>query len=128
MFFNFSKVLIAVVAATSASAMPSKRQADSVSCNFGLAPSVPVDPSSTNLVSEFNFVLGRSLAIDTGGSIFNVGSTILAENADGSFLVNDVLSADGKTASETAAILTSWVGETKEGIVANWLVQSVTCA
>ncbi|KDR70678.1 hypothetical protein GALMADRAFT_1349881 [Galerina marginata CBS 339.88] len=130
MFFSLSKAFVALAAVTAAiaSTVPSKRQDGLVSCDLLLKPTVHVDSSTTNLFAEFNFVIGRSLAIDANGVIDGgSGSTILAENADNSFLVNDKISAQGETSAETAAIITGWVGETKEGLVANWLVESATC-
>ncbi|THU81315.1 hypothetical protein K435DRAFT_972390 [Dendrothele bispora CBS 962.96] len=129
MIFISSKVFIAlaaVVSVATASTVSQKRQEDLASCDFVFQPDAPVDPS-TDFDTEFNFVIGRSLSIETGGGTFNAGSTA-TENADDTFNVHDDIGADGKTAEETAAILTGWVGETKEGIAANWLVLSVTCA
>ncbi|KAJ3484980.1 hypothetical protein NLJ89_g11940 [Agrocybe chaxingu] len=82
--------------------------------------------SRTNFVAEFNYVLGRSLAIETGSTILNGGATF-TENGS-SFNVHNELEVEGKTGAETAAILEGWVGETKEGLAANWVVDSVTCA
>ncbi|KDR67499.1 hypothetical protein GALMADRAFT_147048 [Galerina marginata CBS 339.88] len=128
MFFNLSKAFVALAAVTvaTASTVPASGIAD---CTLTLKPTVPVDAKTTNLVAEFNFVIGRSLSIDTNnGVIDNGGVTILKENPDNTFVVNDKISARGKTSAETSAIITGWVGETKEGLAANWLVQAATCA
>ncbi|KDR70787.1 hypothetical protein GALMADRAFT_1346340 [Galerina marginata CBS 339.88] len=124
MIFNLSKVFVALAAftAVSASAILEKRQANAVTCDYVLKPDTAVTPTD----AEFNFTIGRSLSIDAGGSVFNFGSTFTA-NLDSTFSVENKISADGKTAAETAAIITGWVGETKTGLSANWLVESVTC-
>jgi len=130
MLFNLSKafVALAAVAAATAATVPSKRDGGLVSCDFLLKPTVHVDPRTTNLVAEFNYVIGRSLAIDTpDGVIDGSNSTVLAEHADNTFLVHDKISAEGETSAQTAAIITGWVGETKQGLAANWLVKAVTC-
>lgn len=54
------------------------------------------------------------------------GSTF-STNADGTFTVEDTISAGGETAAETAAIITGWVGEVKAGFTINWLVDSASC-
>ncbi|KAK7453237.1 hypothetical protein VKT23_011913 [Stygiomarasmius scandens] len=129
MIFDLSKMLFTLVTVATASAVPQRRQIESTaSCDFLLKPDVAVDPSS-NLVSEFNFVIGHSLAIEVSPSSITNGNATFFEDADaGTFLVHDDLAVDGKTAEETAAILEGFVGQTKEGIAANWLFQSVTCA
>ncbi|KAF8151562.1 hypothetical protein B0H34DRAFT_133628 [Crassisporium funariophilum] len=127
MLFNLSKVFVALAAVTAVAASPAKRQADAVTCDFVLSPDVTVDPTTTNLVAEFNFAIGRALSIATGGSIFNFGATFV-DNPDDTFNVEDKLSADGHTAAQTAAILTGFAGTTLEGLAANWLVESAVCA
>ncbi|KDR67408.1 hypothetical protein GALMADRAFT_232075 [Galerina marginata CBS 339.88] len=124
MIFKLSKVFVALAALTAvhASVVLEKRQANPVTCDYVLKPDVTVTPTD----SEFNFVIGRALSIDVGGSIFNFGSTFTT-NPDSTFNVENKISADGKTAAETAAIITGWVGETKTGLAANWLVESVSC-
>jgi len=57
----------------------------------------------------------------------NVG-VIITDVEDNNFTTQDDLSVDGKTAAETAAILTGFTGETKPGMLANWLFNSVNCA
>ncbi|CAA7263249.1 unnamed protein product [Cyclocybe aegerita] len=131
MIFNLSKVFVAVLTATAVAASKShvnrKRQTDLTACDFVFKPDTTVDSTTTDLVPEFNYVIGRSLALETGGGIFNDGSSF-AENPDQLFSVHDEVSADGKTREETAAIINGWAGQTKEGLVANWFVESVSCA
>ncbi|KAF8905232.1 hypothetical protein CPB84DRAFT_1771967 [Gymnopilus junonius] len=127
MQFKLSSIFVtlAAVAVVSASAIVAKRD-DAATCTLVLTPDAPVDPS-TNLVAEFNFVIGRALSEETGDAINQHGSSFTA-NADGTYAVVDTISADGLTATQTAADIEGWVGQTKTGIAANWLVDSVTCA
>ncbi|KAF8152904.1 hypothetical protein B0H34DRAFT_677141 [Crassisporium funariophilum] len=127
MLFNLSKVFVALATVTAATASFVKRQADAVTCDYVFSPTVAVDPTTTNLVAEFNFVIGRSLSTATGGSIFNFGSTVV-DNADDTFNVENKISADGQTAAQTAAILSGFSGTTIAGPSGiNWLVESVVC-
>ncbi|KAF8875416.1 hypothetical protein CPB84DRAFT_1829161 [Gymnopilus junonius] len=127
MQFKLTKVFVAIaaVAVASASAIVAKRD-DAATCTLVLTPSPSVDPS-TNLVAEFNFVIGRALSGETGSSIEQLGSSF-TQNADGTYTVVDTISADGLTAAQTASDIEGWVGQTETGIAANWLVNSVTCA
>ncbi|KAK7462157.1 hypothetical protein VKT23_007759 [Stygiomarasmius scandens] len=128
MIFKLFNTFIALAAIAVASAMPYKRQdqGDLASCVFVLTPDAPV---AGNLERELNFVIGDSLAIAAGNGIFidNVG-VIITDVEDNNFTAQDDLSVDGKTAAETAAILTGFTGETKPGMLANWLFDSVNCA
>lgn len=54
MLFNLSKVFIALSAAASVAALPSKRD-NTVTCDLVLKPDVYVDSSSVNLLAEFNY-------------------------------------------------------------------------
>ncbi|KAF8875413.1 hypothetical protein CPB84DRAFT_1853277 [Gymnopilus junonius] len=127
MQFKLSKAFVALsaVAVASASVIVAKRD-DAATCTLVLTPSAPVDPS-TDLVGEFNFVIGRALALETGAGIEQLGSSF-TQNADGTYTVVDTISADGLTAAQTASDIEGWVGQTETGIAANWLVNSVTCA
>ncbi|CAA7261033.1 unnamed protein product [Cyclocybe aegerita] len=67
MIFNASKILVALTAAAaaSASALPEKRQVPELAtCDFVLQPDRPVDSSPSNFFAEFNYVIGRSFAIE----------------------------------------------------------------
>ncbi|KAF5332973.1 hypothetical protein D9758_018278 [Tetrapyrgos nigripes] len=126
MVFSLSKVFVALVAVTAVSASAIKRQTDLASCDFVMTPDATVEVND-DLTTEFNFVLGRSLSIDAGdATIDGTGSTFVA-NDDGTFTVHDNLGVVGKSAQDTASILEGWPGETKEGIQANWLIDSVSC-
>ncbi|KAK7462158.1 hypothetical protein VKT23_007760 [Stygiomarasmius scandens] len=128
MIFKLSNTFIALAAIAVASAMPQKRQdqGDLASCVFVLTPDAPV---AGDLVTEFNFVIGDSLAIAAGNGVFIFGGpAVVTSVEDNNFTVQDALSVDGKTAAETAAILTGFTGETKQGRQANWLFDSVNCA
>ncbi|KAF8875417.1 hypothetical protein CPB84DRAFT_1750870 [Gymnopilus junonius] len=127
MQFKLTKVLVALagIAVASASAIVAKRD-DAATCTLVLIPSAPVDPS-TDLVAEFNFVIGRALALETGSGIEQLGSSF-TQNADSTYTVTDTISADGLTAAQTASDIEDWAGQTKTGIAANWLVDSATCA
>ncbi len=54
------------------------------------------------------------------------GSTFTA-NPDGTYTVEDTISAGGETAAQTAAIITGWAGEVKDGFTINWLVDAASC-
>ncbi|PPQ75578.1 hypothetical protein CVT26_012681 [Gymnopilus dilepis] len=122
MQFKISTALVALAAAVMASAVAVKRD-DAATCTLVLTPDAPVDVDA----SEFNFVIGRALSVETGSGIDQHGSSF-TKNADGTYTVVDTISADGLTAAQTAADIEGWVGQTEPGIAANWLVDSVTCA
>ncbi|KAF9457335.1 hypothetical protein BDZ94DRAFT_1240868 [Collybia nuda] len=125
MLFKLTKVIAALSAVTVVAASPTKRQENAATCNYVLQPDVVVDASATNLVAEFNYTIGRALAIETGVGGFTYPSTYV-DNGDNTFDVVGKNSAEGLTAAETAAIITGWTGTTLTGLTANWLVESVT--
>ncbi|KAF5363174.1 hypothetical protein D9758_008393 [Tetrapyrgos nigripes] len=135
MIFNVSKVLLAVTLATAASAAVIKRQAgtppaqgDKVTCDYVMTPDQSVaGQSEQDLVTEFNFVIGRSAAVESGKSVTITDGASFVAGSDNSFTVTEDLTINGNTAQQTADFLAGWVGETKEGHVANWLVGSVSC-
>jgi len=80
------------------------------------------------LASPFSYV-----ELEFSGLILLINSlqaapAVVTSVEDNDFTVQDALSVDGKTAAETAAILTGFTGETKPGRLANWLFDSVNCA
>ncbi|KJA23663.1 hypothetical protein HYPSUDRAFT_66074 [Hypholoma sublateritium FD-334 SS-4] len=130
MFFRLATVFVTATA-IAASTVPVARQVGAATtCTLVLTPQSPVS-SSTNLLAEFNLLIGRNLVIEAegeggDGSGNNAGSTFTT-NADGTFTVEDTVSAGGETAAETAAIITGWVGEIKDGFTINWLVDAASC-
>ncbi|KDR77018.1 hypothetical protein GALMADRAFT_246215 [Galerina marginata CBS 339.88] len=125
MFFKLSTLFVALAAITAAtsSAIPEKRQTNSpiATCYYFLKPDVTVTPT----VAEFNYVIGQALSADAGSPVVNAFTSF---EADGDrFGVVNRISAEGKTAAETTDIIRGWSGETKAGLLANWLVDSVAC-
>ncbi|RDB18947.1 hypothetical protein Hypma_014295 [Hypsizygus marmoreus] len=117
LFFSQGVVFVALAAAS-----PVAKRA--VYCSLVLTPTAAL--SSSNLTTEFNYTLGRSLGIAVGGTIYNGGSTY-TDNGDGTYNVATNLAAQGVSDEEVAAIITGWVGETLTGLVSDWHVDSVTC-
>ncbi|KJA23700.1 hypothetical protein HYPSUDRAFT_215014 [Hypholoma sublateritium FD-334 SS-4] len=129
MFFKFITLFFAA-SSVAASTVPIARQAgNAVTCTLVLDPQSPVS-SSTNLESEFNLLISRNLAIDVGGDgvVNNEGATFSA-NADGTFNVEDTVSADGESGhgEGTGDIIEGWVGEVKTGFTIDWLVEAASC-
>ncbi|KAF8151618.1 hypothetical protein B0H34DRAFT_801322 [Crassisporium funariophilum] len=120
MLFNLSKVFVALAAVTAVVATPAKRQEGLATCDFVLKPAAAL-PADTNLVAEFNYVIGRSLAAAANGAVNGSGPGTIVVNADGTYSVEKALSAEGKTAAETAAILTGFAGTTLTGFTVDWL-------
>ncbi|KAH9477297.1 hypothetical protein JR316_0009501 [Psilocybe cubensis] len=130
MFANFTKLFVTLATlAVAASASPAKRQEDLADCTFLLKADGPIDQTDlTAIAIEFNYVLGRSLAVSTGTPVNGGAAEIITASYDNVFNVHKTLSAEGKTSAETAAVVEGWVGETKLGLSANWLVQAAECA
>ncbi|KAF5352753.1 hypothetical protein D9756_006249 [Leucocoprinus leucothites] len=135
------KLFVALtIAASTVVALPStftRRTDDLATCHYVFVPGVPVDPATTNLVAEFNYITGRSLAVAVTPNVirvcitpvFNVGpGSTFVENADGSFDVDNGLSADGWTCAQTAAFMESLAGSNQLGPSGvTWLIQSSEC-
>ncbi|KAF8151616.1 hypothetical protein B0H34DRAFT_862026, partial [Crassisporium funariophilum] len=127
MLFNLSKVFVALAAVTAVVATPAKRQDGLATCDYVLKPAAAL-PADTDLVTEFNYVIGRSLSAAANAAIHGSGPGSIVVNADGTYSVGQGLSAEGKTAAETAAILTGFAGTTLTGFTVDWLAVSVVCA
>ena len=48
-------------------------------------------------------------------------------NADGTFTVEDTVSADGKSGDNVGIVVAGWVGEVKAGFTIDWLVEAASC-
>lgn len=83
-----------------------------------LEETVPLTMGYDNLLHFNNWYFSQR--------IIHQGATFSA-NADGTFTVKDTISADGETAAGTAAIITGWVGEVKDGLTIDWLVEAASC-
>ncbi|KAF8151615.1 hypothetical protein B0H34DRAFT_862025 [Crassisporium funariophilum] len=130
MLFNLSKVFVALAAVTAVVATPAKRQEGLATCDFVLKPAAAL-PADTDLVTEFNYgksMIGRSLSAAANAAIHGSGPGSIVVNADGTYSVGKGYSAEGKTAAETAAILTGFAGTTLTGFTVDWLAVSVVCA
>ncbi|RDB19030.1 hypothetical protein Hypma_014298 [Hypsizygus marmoreus] len=120
----FSKVFVALAAVAVAAASPVAKRA--AFCSLVLTPTAAV--SSPDLTGEFNYTIGRSLAIAVPSGIIHNGGSTYTDNGDGTYSVATDLSAEGASDGEVTAIITGWAGETLTGLVSDWHVDSVTCA
>ncbi|RDB18942.1 hypothetical protein Hypma_014291 [Hypsizygus marmoreus] len=100
----FSKVFVALTAVAVAAASPVAKRA--VYCSLVLTPTVAV--SSSNLTAEFNYTLGRSLAIAVPSGMIHNGGSTYTDNDDGTYNVATDLSAEGASDGEVTAIITGW--------------------
>ncbi|KAF9449985.1 hypothetical protein P691DRAFT_790041 [Macrolepiota fuliginosa MF-IS2] len=132
----FKKLLITTLAlaVTTVMALPSvpsvfnRQTGDLATCDYVFVPGVPVDPATTNLLAEFNFITGHSLAVGApSGAIDGTGSTF-TENPNDSFNVHNELSAQGWTCAQTKEFLEGLARSTQLGPSGiSWLIQSVAC-
>ncbi|KAF9460655.1 hypothetical protein BDZ94DRAFT_1265567 [Collybia nuda] len=128
MFFNGSKVLIALAAATVVTASPTRRDwtVETTTCSFILHANGPFD--SSELLAEFNYAIGRTLAMAVPShSIDGGGDATWVDNGDNTFDVQLTIGAVGETSASAAAIMTGWVGTSLVGPTVNWFVQSASC-
>ncbi|KAF9460629.1 hypothetical protein BDZ94DRAFT_887243 [Collybia nuda] len=125
MLSNFAKIFVTLATVAAVTASPTKRD-DTTTCSFLLHPDVTIDSTTTNLVAEFNYAIGRTLAIAVPSHQGGSGST-WTDNGDNTFNVQDTIAAVGETSASTAAIIEGWIGTSLLGPTANWFVESVDC-
>ncbi|KAF5330838.1 hypothetical protein D9619_005802 [Psilocybe cf. subviscida] len=130
--FTITKAFIALMAATAVVAAPNKRQSfDFTTCDFVMSPDTTVSPGSINLDTEFNFVIGRSLGEQVPNTELEGSNVSITDNGNNTFTVVRTAAVDGKTAAQTASILTGLVGTTTNGFANNaaidWTFVSVSC-
>ncbi|KAF9460630.1 hypothetical protein BDZ94DRAFT_1265490 [Collybia nuda] len=124
MLFNVSKVFATLAAIAVVTASPAKHD-KTTACSFVLHPEGPFD--SSELLGEFNYAIGRTLAMTVPGQIVIGGNSTWVDNGDNSFDVQKTVGVIGQASSTTAATVTGWAGTALVGTTTNWFVDSVSC-
>ncbi|KAF5330338.1 hypothetical protein D9619_005814 [Psilocybe cf. subviscida] len=130
--FTVTKALtVAFLAVSMASARP-PQQTFLATCEYALTPDVVVDPNSIDTVTEFNSVIGAALGLRLpSGSVTDINNSTVVDVNNNTFNVLESVGVEGKTAKQTAAILTGLVGTTRSGFARggtiNWTFNSVSC-
>ncbi|KAJ8081563.1 hypothetical protein PM082_007408 [Marasmius tenuissimus] len=127
---SYKAFITLAFAAVALAAPNARRQAagEPANCSYVLTPSTTVG-DDVNLVSEFNFAIGRTIAIESPShdSIGGSGFTGV-DNGDGTFTATGSIGTSAWTADELKAVVTAWPGRSLQGFsIPEWEVESVTC-